>query len=287
MAASASMRTAKKAKDLTIHYLIMVLISIFVFLPYYWMIITSLKPAEEVMLSPTLWFPTHLDFTNYVQIWGMLPLLKYMGNSIYVAVATTVVGLILSTIAGYSLSRYRTKIGKVSTVLFLFTQLIPGMLPFIAFYFLMFKLGLINSYTGLIIAYSIWSIPFCTLMMRGYFTSAIPLSIEESATIDGCSKWGTFFKIALPLSKPGLAATAIFSFITAWNEFMWASVMLTDSAKKPVAVGIYDFIGQWGDGANVSAMMTAAVLITIPAIVLFSFLQRYLVSGITSGAVKG
>lgn len=136
-------------------------------------------------------------------------------------------------------------------------------------------------------AYSIWGIPFCTLMIRGYFTQAIHVSILESARIDGCSKWGTFTRIALPLVTPGLVATAIFSFILAWNDFIWASVMLTDQAKKPVSIGVYDYIGQWGSNVNIALTMATAVLITIPTMILFSFLQKNLVSGLSAGAVKG
>jgi ABC-type glycerol-3-phosphate transport system permease component len=124
-------------------------------------------------------------------------------------------------------------------------------------------------------------------MIRGYFTQAIHVSILESARIDGCSKWGTFTRIAIPLVTPGLVATAIFSFILAWNDFIWASVMLTDQSKKPVSIGVYDYIGQWGSNVNIALTMATAVLITIPTMILFSFLQKNLVSGLSAGAVKG
>lgn len=280
-------KSEKKIKEYIIHYLILALVSIFIIFPYFWMIITSIKPAEQLMKSPPDWLPKYIDFSNYIDVWKTMPLLKYMGNSVFIAVCTTFISLIISTSAGYSLSRYRTKIRNASVSLILLTQLIPGMLPFVAFYFVMFKLGLTNTYKGLIIAYSIWCLPFCTLMMKGYFTSAVPISLEESATIDGCSKWETFIKIAIPISLPGMVATSIFSFILAWNEFMWASVMLNNVDKKPVAVGIYDYIGQYGGNVRISMTMATAVMITLPAMLLFSFLQKYLVSGLTAGAVKG
>lgn len=261
--------------------------TVFVVFPYYWMVLTSLKPARELMLSPTIFFPSYLEFSNYLKVWTTLPLVRYIGNSVFVAVCTTAICVMLSTMAGYSLSCFKTKIRNLSISLFLFTQLVPFMLPFISFYFMMFKLRLTNTYTGLIMAYSIWGIPFCTLMIRGYFTQAIHVSILESARIDGCSKWGTFTRIALPLVTPGLVATAIFSFILAWNDFIWASVMLTDQAKKPVSIGVYDYIGQWGSNVNIALTMATAVLITIPTMILFSFLQKNLVSGLSAGAVKG
>jgi len=274
-------------KDYVLHYLIILIITIFVIFPYYWMVMTSIKPPEQLMLSPTVWWPSHFDFSNYSLVWQQLPLLRYMGNSLFVAISTTAICLVLSTAAGYSLSRYKIRIREASVALILFTQLIPGMLPFVAFYFLMFKMGLTNTYFGLIIAYSTWGIPFCTLMMKDYFTSAVPLSLEESATIDGCTKWGVLIRIALPISIPGMVATSIFSFILAWNEFMWASIMLTDANMKPVAVGIYDYIGQYGGNVRVSMTMAAAVLITLPAMIVFAFFQKHLVSGLTSGAMKG
>ena len=266
---------------------VILLATIFIVFPYYWMLITSLKPTEQLMLSPPVWFPSYLEFTNYVRVWASLPLFKYLKNSIFVAICTTILSLIFSTMAGYSLSCFNTKIKNPSIALFLFTQLVPFTLPFIAFYQMMYKLGLTNTYQGLIIAYATWSIPFCTLMTRGYFSQAIPTSLLESAKIDGCTRWGAFTKIALPLVRPGLVATAIFSFILAWNDFVWASVMLVENDLKPASVGIYDYVGQFGGNVNIALSMATAVLITLPTMVLFAFLQKHLVSGLTAGAIKG
>lgn len=267
---------------------IILFVTVFVAFPYYWMILTSLKPREEVMLSPTTWFPSRLDFSNYIEVWDSLPLLKYMGNSMFVSITTTIICVILATLCGYSISRFvNRKLQKTTSILMIISQLIPGTLPFISFYFIMFNAGLTNTYAGLIIAYTVWGIPFCTLMMKSYFSSSVPIALEESATIDGCTRIGIFFKIALPISIPGIVATSIFSFILAWNEFMWASVILSNKDLKPASVGIYDYIGQYGGNSNMSLTMTTAVLITIPAIIFFAFLQKYLISGLSAGAVKG
>lgn len=279
---------SKKVKPALKHYLIMTLCSIFILLPYYWMFITSIKPSTEIMLSPPTYFPSSITFKNYTTVWSTLPLLKYMCNSLYVSLMTTVICVILATLCGYSISRFANRtLQKSTVVLMLMSQLIPSVLPFISFYFIMFNAKLTNTYAGLIIAYSIWGIPFCTLMMKSYFSSAIPASLEESATIDGCTRFGIFFKIALPISVPGIVATAIFSFILAWNEFMWASVILSNNDLKPASIGIYDYIGQFGGNSNIALTMTTSVLITLPAIILFAFLQKYLISGLTAGAVKG
>jgi len=269
------------------HYIIMGLVSIFVLFPYFWLILTSLKPDYQQMLSPTIFKPDYLDFRNYIDVWNTIPMARYMFNSIYVSFCTVLMCLVFSVTAAYSLSRYafRGKYAVIGTILF--SQLIPGMLPFVSFYFMMFGLHLTNNYAGLIIAYAIWGIPFSTLMMRSYFTAAIPRELEESAIIDGCTRWGVFLRIAIPLAVPGIIATAIFAFILSWNEFMWASVMLTTNLLKTVAIGIYDYIGQYGSNVRVAMTMATAVIATLPAMLIFCFLQRYLISGLTSGAVKG
>ena len=263
------------------------LVSIFVLFPYFWLIWTSIKPPHQQMLSPTVFKLDYLDFRNYLDVWKTIPMARYMLNSIYVSFFTVAMCLVFSVTAAYSLSRYsfRGKYAVIGTILF--SQLIPGMLPFVSFYFMMFGLRLTNNYAGLIVAYAIWGIPFSTLMMRSYFTAAIPKELEESAIIDGCTRWGVFLRIAVPLAVPGIIATAIFAFILSWNEFMWASVMLTNNMLKTVSIGIYDYIGQFGSNVRISMTMATAVLATLPAMLIFCFLQRYLISGLTSGAVKG
>jgi ABC-type glycerol-3-phosphate transport system permease component len=270
-----------------IHYTIMLVVAVFVLFPYFWLILSSLKPPHQQMLSPTVWIPDYLDFENYLEVLNTIPILRYMLNSICVSFCTVIMCLVFSVTAAYSLSRYsfRGKYGVIATILS--SQLIPGMLPFVSFYFMMFSLRLTNNYAGLIIAYAIWGIPFSTLMMKSYFTAAIPRELEESAIIDGCTRWGVFLRIAVPLAVPGIVATAIFAFILSWNEFMWASVMMTNNMIKTVAVGIYDYIGQFGGNVRIAMTMATAVFATLPAMLIFCFLQKYLISGLTSGAVKG
>lgn len=261
--------------------------TIFILFPFYWMIKTSLSPATEVMLSPPLWLPTRFAWENYQLVWSSIPLFRYLGNSVFTAGLGAILGMALSTSASFSLACFKSKIRIPALVLFLFTQLIPFTLPFVSFYMMMFNAGLTNTYQGLIIAYCVWSIPYCTLTMRGYFTQALPIELLESARIDGCSRFGMYYRIGLPLVLPALVATIIFAFINGWNDFVWASVMLVDNKKKTAAIGIYDYIGQYGGNVNKALQMTTAVLITLPTIVLFGFMQKYLVSGLTAGAVKG
>ncbi len=266
---------------------VLTVVTIFILFPFFWMIKTSLSPASEVMLSPPLWLPSRLAWENYRLVWSSIPLFKYLGNSMLTAGLGAILGMALSTSASFSLACFRSKLRVPALVLFLFTQLIPFTLPFVSFYMMMFNAGLTNTYEGLIIAYCVWSIPYCTLTMRGYFTQALPMELLESARIDGCTRFGMYWRIGLPLVLPALVATVIFAFINGWNDFVWASVMLVDNKKKTAAIGIYDYIGQFGGNVNKALQMTTAVLITLPTIVLFGFLQKHLVSGLTAGAVKG
>lgn len=276
------------AGEIVRHYAVLFVIAVFVLLPYYWMIVTAVKPTEEVMVSPSTLWPSKLSFDNFIKVWQMIPLGTYMKNSFVVALAVTVLSVILAALCGYSMSRFiKRRPQKFSLVLMLCTQLIPGIVTMISLYFIMYDLGLTNTYLGLIIAYVVWAVPFCTLMIKGYFDAAIPREIEESAKVDGCTQFQIFLKICLPISTPGIISTAIFAFIQAWNEYMWASILLSNNDLKPVSVGIYDFIGQYGANTKMALTMTAGIFITLPVVIIFGFLQKYLISGLSAGAVKG
>ena len=278
----------QKVWKVTWHYISLFLISCFVLLPYYWMIVTAVKPTEEVMQSPATLLPSRLSFTNFTKVWSSIPLATYMKNSMVVSLTATVVSVIFATLCGYSIRRYiRKRAQRVSFVIMLVSQLIPGIVTMISLYFIMFNMKLTNTYVGLVIAYVVWAVPFCTLMIKSYFDAAIPVAIEESARIDGCSNFGIFWRVCLPISVPGIISTGIFAFITAWNVYMWASIILSKDKLKPVSVGIYDFIGQYSANTKMAITMTAGIIITIPAIIIFAFLQKYLISGLSAGAVKG
>ena len=197
-------KKVKKTGEIFRHYLSLIIISAFVLLPYYWMVVTAVKPTEEVMISPATLLPSRISLDNFSRVWQSIPLGSYMRNSFVVSVAVTAVSVVFATLCGYSISRYiRRRAQKISLVLMLCTQLIPGIVTMISLYFIMFNMGMTNTYRGLIIAYTVWAVPFCTLMIKGYFDAAIPREIEESARVDGCSQFGTFFRICLPISVPG------------------------------------------------------------------------------------
>jgi arabinogalactan oligomer/maltooligosaccharide transport system permease protein len=209
---------------------------------------------------------------------------RYALNSALLAFGTTVVGVSLSCTAAYALSRFRFPGRRASLASFLVVQMFPSTLLLIPLYVLLHKLGLLNSLIGLILVYATTAIPFCVWTLKGYFDT-LPREIEEAARIDGASPWGVFFRVVLPLSRPAIAVTALFSFMTAWNEFIIAGTFMTDESSYTLPVLLHNYIGEyhaeWGHFA------AGAILTSLPVMALFYLLQRYLVGGLTAGAVKG
>jgi arabinogalactan oligomer/maltooligosaccharide transport system permease protein len=236
-------------------------------------------------LRAVLPWPEQFSLQNFVDVLTEQPFLRWMVNSAIVAAATTVVGVFLACTAAYAFSRFQFPGRKAGMMSFLISQMFPGTLLLVPLYIIIVSwLGLGNSYLGLILVYSVTAIPFCVWMMKGYFDT-IPLEIEESAIMDGASRQVIFFKIILPLAKPAVAVTALFSFMTAWNEFILAATFLEEEVKYTAPVGLKFFVGgfasQWGYFA------AGSIIISLPVVLLFLYLQKYLVSGLTAGGVKG
>lgn len=215
---------------------------------------------------------------------GELLFLHHTLNSLVVALATTVVGVTLSCTAAYALSRFRFPGRRAGLGMFLVVQMFPATLLLLPLYVVLDRLGLLNSIAGLVLVYATTAIPFCVWTLKGYFDS-IPRDLEEAARIDGASPWMIFRRIILPLARPGIAVTALFSFMTAWNEFIMASTFMTDQTRYTLPVliqsNVTEFSTDWG------LFAAGAVLTSIPVMIAFYVLQRYLVGGLTAGAVKG
>jgi arabinogalactan oligomer / maltooligosaccharide transport system permease protein len=210
--------------------------------------------------------------------------LRYALNSALLALGTTVVGVFLSCTAAYALSRFRFPGRRAGLAAFLVVQMFPSTLLLIPLYVLLNKLHLLNTLAGLVLVYATTAIPFCVWTLKGYFDT-LPRELEEAARIDGASAWGVFFRVVLPLSRPAIAVTALFSFMTAWNEFILAGTFMTDERSYTLPVLLHNYIGEhhaeWGHFA------AGAILTSLPVMALFYLLQRYLVGGLTAGAVKG
>ncbi len=266
-------------------YLILILCSIFSFFPFLWMISTALKPDTEIYsTSPSFW-SNHFSMTNFKEVLQESDFLTFFKNSSFVSFVTTVIGLIIAVFAGYALSRYgRYKTTKLTGVSLTISQMVPGVLLLIPIYMIFKSVHLINSYFALILAYSTFVIPLSTFMMKGFF-DGVPISLEESAELDGASKLKTLVQIILPVSIPSLVSTGLYAFVTAWNEYMFGYVLINDVDHRTLTPGIALFKGQfttdWGN------LMAASILAVIPVTIIFVFLQRYLLSGLMSGAVKG
>ena len=215
---------------------------------------------------------------------GELVFLRHAFNSLVIALLTTVVGVVLSCTAAYALSRFRFPGRKAGLTSFLVVQMFPATLLLMPLYVILDKLGLLNSIAGLVLVYSTTAIPFCVWTLKGYFDS-LPRELEEAARIDGASPWLIFRRIILPLATPGIAVTALFSFMTAWNEFIMASTFMTDESRFTLPVLIQSSVGQFS--ADWGLFAAGAVVTSVPVMIAFYVLQRYLVGGLTAGAVKG
>ena len=249
--------------------------------------IVDLPPDPTLFdrLRSVIPWPTTFSTSNFTSVWRDQPFGRWMLNSTVVAAATTLLGVFLACTAGYAFSRFRFPGRRAGLMSFLVSQMFPGTLTLVPLYIILVKwLGLGSNYLGLILVYATTSIPFCVWMLKGYFDT-IPKELEESALMDGASPATIFLRIILPLAKPAVAVTALFSFMTAWNEFILALTFMDKEVMYTAPVGLRFFVGgfsqQWGYFA------AGSIIVSIPVVALFMYLQKYLVSGLTAGAVKG
>ncbi|MBG0829928.1 carbohydrate ABC transporter permease [Planomonospora sp. ID67723] len=255
------------------------LISLF---PVVWLVLTSLKPRDG-WLSTELKLFDDSSLDNYVRVLTETQFPNWLLNSVIIAGLTTVIGVFLSSTTGYAISRFRFPGYRGVMWMLLVTQMFPVAILIVPLYNLMAGLGLLNQIPGLVIAYMTVAVPFCAWMMKGYFDS-IPREIDQAGMIDGLSPFGTFWRVILPLARPSIAVTAFYSFMTAWGEVAYASVFMTGDDTRTLAAGLQQFVGQhWSDWGLMTA---AAVLIAVPAAVVFLLVQRNLVAGLTAGATK-
>jgi multiple sugar transport system permease protein len=265
--------------------LLLVLIVAGALFPIVWMVLSSFKTNQE-LVSSTHILPEVWQISNYVDLWKTVNFGRYFRNSLIICSATTLIATTFSTFAGYALARFRFPGADVFGLAVLGTQLIPGIMFLLPLYatFIWVKnhLGvqLVGTFQGLIFLYVGFYIPLSLWIMRSFF-AAIPSELEDAARIDGCSRFGAFWRVALPLARPGIVATAIYVFLTAWDELLFAWVL--DVQTIPVGIRLY--VGQYVNRFDL--MSAASVVVTIPVLVIFFVMQRQMISGLTAGAVKG
>jgi len=254
-----------------------------VIFPYYWMFVSSAETASMFSWPPHL-VPDTLTLSSYWTIFKERALGRWFLNTLIVAGSTSLFSTVIAINAAYALSRFKTRITSVFTLIILFSQLLPAALIVVPLFVIFQQIGLYNSLTGLIIADTAFILPVAIWLLKGFFDQ-IPVEIEQQAMIDGCTQLGAFYRVVLPLALPGLVVVVAMSFISGWDEFFLARTLIASQDKWVLSVGLTSFRGEYT--LDWSQMMAAAVIFTLPALVFFLFVQRYLVAGLASGAVKG
>jgi multiple sugar transport system permease protein len=270
--------------QLGLSYAFLLALVLVVLFPFYWMLITSFKTEEQVRSLVSMFWPSPFALENYVQLLRKTEFVSWYGNSVVVAVSSTFLATAIGTIGAYALARLRFLGRGFMASATLITYLVPPSILFIPLYAQIKNMGLANSLAGLIAAYPSFTVPFVTWLLMGYFES-IPEELEEAAMIDGATRFGAFRRVVLPLAAPGVLAAALYAFTQAWNEFLYALVFITDGRLRTLPVGLASFIT--GDVYGWGFLMSGAVLTTLPVIAAYTYLQKYMVEGLTAGGVKG
>lgn len=273
----------RRPVGLALTYAVLAAAALLVLFPIYWMAITSLKLPREIYRLPSLWVQ-NATLANYQTLLGAKGFLIPIRNSLFVSTTVTMISVIISSFAAYSIVRFRYRFRGFIGKLILFAYLTPTSLLFIPLSILMARLGLGNSLTGLILVYLTFSLPLSTWLLQGYFRS-VPVELEQQGQIDGLSRLGALVRIVLPLSAPGIAAVSIFTFTGAWNELLLALVLVTSESQRTAPLALNYLITSdtlpWGP------LMAGAVLSSVPPMVLFFVAQRFMVQGLSAGSVKG
>jgi ABC-type glycerol-3-phosphate transport system permease component len=261
------------------------LLVLFVIFPYYWMLNTALRRTEDLFTTELRWLPIPATLANFQRALADEDFIRAYMNSLITSGGTAIAVTLLCTLAAYGLARFVFVGRKPLITALVVSQMLPAVLLIIPLFVVFSKLGLAGTYLGLIIGYATFTLPFATLMLRAFFGS-FPIELEEAAMIDGCTRMQAFWKITFPLSLPGIVAVCMFGFVLAWNDFLFSLILSRDIKTTPVAVYLHN-LSTTQYASDWSLIIADAVLMTIPVVILFFFLQHYIVDGIRSGAVKG
>ena len=275
-------KTKRRTKRALLHFIIYLLVIIIIF-PFLWIAICAIQPLNEMLsLTPSI-IPKHFTLSNFSRLFTQTNYLDSMKNSVIIAISSTLLTTIFATYGGYALSRFRFKGKDLIAQLILFSYVIPSILLVIPMYVMFVRIGIINTRFGLIVANVSFAVPFAIWMLRGFFAT-LPDSLEDSAMVDGCSRFGTIFRIILPISLPGISATAIFSFLSAWNEFLFSMSFISEKKLMTLQPVVANFVSahriEW------DLVMASGTITSLPIILYVVWFQKYLISGLTAGAVK-
>jgi multiple sugar transport system permease protein len=260
------------------------LLIVFVIIPFYWIIDTCFKTNLQILMSTSIYFPHPFTLENLLYLFQQTRFLIWLKNSFLVAVCSTLIALFAGCLAGYAVSSLEFRGNRTISVIIMITYLVPPGLMFLPLYRVFTEFNFTNSVVTLMVAYPTFITPFCAWLMIGFFKS-VPKALTEVALIDGASYTRTFFSIIMPLVAPGVLASALFCFTLSWNEFLYALIFISDETRQTIPVGLSGFLT--ADVASWGTLFGASLLATIPVIILYIYLQKYMIAGLTMGAVKG
>lgn len=267
----------------TASYVYLSILAVIAAFPLAWILLSSIKSKNELAGDPTSFFPKEVTFENFRIVFEQLNFGRNVGNSILVAGTTTLVAITISALGAYGVVRFFPKFGKTLTRVLVTTYMFPPILLAVPYSIIMGKFGLMNNRLGLVVVYMSFSVPYAIWLLVGFFQT-VPIGIEEAARIDGANKIQVFYKIVLPIVAPGIVAVAIYTFINAWNEFLYSLILINSSDKATVAVALKSLEGQevldWG------VMMAASAVVVIPSVIFFMLIQKKIAGGLAAGAVK-
>lgn len=277
------MKTRKSRLGNIFAHIYLMTLSVIAVFPLAWIILSSFKPQGEMLSQPTKFWPSTFSLHYYKNVIDNLGFLTNIKNSLWISLLATVIAITISTLAAYGIVRFFPRIGKKMGQLLVTTYMFPPILLAMPYTLIMAKLGLTNTHMGLVIVYLSFSVPYAVWILVGFFEK-VPLEIEESASIDGANRLQVFRQIVLPIVAPGIVATAIYTFINAWNEFLYSLILINSSNKMTISVALKSLEGaeilDWGD------MMAASVLVVVPSVIFFMIIQDKIVGGMTEGSIK-
>lgn len=265
-------------------YAAAVLICAFSLFPVIWALSTSLKPEPQIFSQPPQWIPKTISFEHYKAVGGDVRMMRYFFNSFVTAAFSTVIALIIGILGAYGFSRYKFPGNRTIMISILLTRMLPRVALIIPFFITLKKINLYNTRPGLILVFLIITMPLSIWLLKGFF-DGIPYEMEEAATVDGCSVLGILLRIVIPITLPAIASVGMYVFITAWNEFLFALTMTKGIELRTISVGLAFFIDEFG--IRWGKLMAASIMMSIPAIFVFTLFQKSLIKGLSEGAVKG